>query len=127
MSQKEIALLLVAVKYCPECCLAVDMETIKGIGSILIVGDIYECYDTSCYIRNFDLRAIGRLEASQSRVEVSRWLQVAQKWFLSYGIDSKQVVLSPKKDSQGHPRALTSAQDRYLSLSTRQHRRTAAH
>ncbi|GIX84438.1 hypothetical protein CEXT_446671 [Caerostris extrusa] len=37
------------------CCLAVDMVTIKSIGSILIIGDIYECHDSNGCIRNFDL------------------------------------------------------------------------
>ncbi|GFW98121.1 hypothetical protein TNCV_2491761 [Trichonephila clavipes] len=39
-------------------------------------------------------RAVGRLEAGQSQAEKIRWLQVARKWSLGYGINSKQGVLS---------------------------------
>ncbi|GFW83196.1 hypothetical protein TNCV_3237431 [Trichonephila clavipes] len=38
---------------------------------------------------------ISRLEASQSQAVVNGWLQVARKWSPVYGINSKQVVLSP--------------------------------
>ncbi|GFU38308.1 hypothetical protein TNCV_2433031 [Trichonephila clavipes] len=40
-------------------------------------------------------RAVGRLEAGQSQVEVDRSLQVGQNWSPGCGINSKQVVLSP--------------------------------
>ncbi|GFU69433.1 hypothetical protein TNCV_5123591 [Trichonephila clavipes] len=36
-----------------------------------------------------------QLEVGESHVVVSRWLQMARKWSPGYGINSKQVVLSP--------------------------------
>ncbi|GFV49346.1 hypothetical protein TNCV_3630321 [Trichonephila clavipes] len=40
-------------------------------------------------------RAVHRLKADQSQVKVARWLQVPGKWSSGYGINLKQVVLSP--------------------------------
>ncbi|GFU81836.1 hypothetical protein TNCV_3020651 [Trichonephila clavipes] len=37
----------------------------------------------------------GKLGTSQSQAKVVRWLQVARKWFLDYGIHSKQVAMPP--------------------------------
>ncbi|GFS99594.1 hypothetical protein TNCV_167221 [Trichonephila clavipes] len=42
-------------------------------------------------------RAVRRLEGGQSQAEVARWLQVTQKWSPGYGINSKQIVLSPRR------------------------------
>ncbi|GFW52750.1 hypothetical protein TNCV_2393301 [Trichonephila clavipes] len=39
-------------------------------------------------------RTVDRFEASQCKAYVTRSLQVALKWYLDCGINSKQVVLS---------------------------------
>ncbi|GFU98071.1 hypothetical protein TNCV_233461 [Trichonephila clavipes] len=45
-------------------------------------------------------RAIGRLEAGQSQTVVARWLKVARKWSLVYGINSKLGVLPPGRSAK---------------------------
>ncbi|GFY23433.1 hypothetical protein TNCV_3941261 [Trichonephila clavipes] len=48
-------------------------------------------------------RAIGRLEASQSQVEMARWVQVARKWYPGYyRINSKQAFTVPRKVDTKH-------------------------
>ncbi|GFX34613.1 hypothetical protein TNCV_3658511 [Trichonephila clavipes] len=42
-------------------------------------------------------RAVGSLEAGQSKSEVARWLQMTQKLAFDYGINSRQVVLSQRR------------------------------
>ncbi|GFV67981.1 hypothetical protein TNCV_1872631 [Trichonephila clavipes] len=41
-----------------------------------------------------------RLEAGTSQAEETRWLQMGQNWSPGYGINSKQVVLSPERSSK---------------------------
>ncbi|GFV42768.1 hypothetical protein TNCV_841231 [Trichonephila clavipes] len=43
-------------------------------------------------------RAVGRVEAGQSNMEVARSLQVTRKGYLGCRINSKQVVLSTRPD-----------------------------
>ncbi|GFX28971.1 hypothetical protein TNCV_3030141 [Trichonephila clavipes] len=45
-------------------------------------------------------RDVDKLEAGQSQAEVARWLQVARKWSLGYGINSKQVVPSSRRSAK---------------------------
>ncbi|GFW61938.1 hypothetical protein TNCV_4669631 [Trichonephila clavipes] len=49
---------------------------------------------------SFRWGAVVRLEAGQSQTEVARWLQMAQNWSPGYGINSKEVILSPRKSSK---------------------------
>ncbi|GFX49521.1 hypothetical protein TNCV_4901631 [Trichonephila clavipes] len=46
-------------------------------------------------------RAVDRLESGESRAEEARCVQMAQKWSIVHGINSKQVVLSTWKKYQG--------------------------
>ncbi|GBM06604.1 hypothetical protein AVEN_220040-1 [Araneus ventricosus] len=67
-------------------------------------------------------RAIGRLEAGQSQIEVDRWLNVSPSvvhrlWQQFLTTDS-----AFRRFSQGRPTATTSADDRYLSLWARRNR-----
>ncbi|GFW49867.1 hypothetical protein TNCV_1885301 [Trichonephila clavipes] len=57
---------------------------------------------TSNYHLNNSLRwrAVGRLEVDKSEAEIARWLQVARKWSLGFGINSKDVVLPPEMSAK---------------------------
>ncbi|GFV31313.1 hypothetical protein TNCV_4869031 [Trichonephila clavipes] len=65
-------------------------------------------------------KAVGRIETNPSQVEVVKWKVTNVP---SCGINSGTVI---RKVSQRSHRATTPAQDFYLALSARRHRRTAA-
>ncbi|GFS54879.1 hypothetical protein TNCV_3576071 [Trichonephila clavipes] len=60
-------------------------------------------------------RAVIRLEAGWSQLELTRWLQVVRKWSPGCGINFKQVIISPGR-SDIKP---STSQDRYLALSAK--------
>ncbi|GFW55979.1 hypothetical protein TNCV_373851 [Trichonephila clavipes] len=78
------------------------------LGSKVVKTNLKEDFHINCSVTNDSLRwrAIHRLGADQSKVEMTRWLQVTGKLFPCYGINSKQVVLSPGRSRQKSPQSI---------------------